>query len=254
MSAPGFIDLHVHLLPAVDDGPGSLEETVAALEIAHAGGTRRLVATPHMFSPLFDTPGAAGIRSAHARLSDELAAASERPESAFLRDLEVDLGAENHLSPEMLEAARARDVLTLNGGRYLLVELPFYTSREVARAAIQILLDSGYVPVLAHVERYPFFVETDAALDPFLAAGCLALVNAASLLPAAGRRLRRDVRRLLRSGSVQAVASDGHGAGHRSPDLGAVHRELAARFSPELAARWLYENPLAIVEDRSLSP
>lgn len=254
VSGAGFVDLHVHLLPGVDDGPDTFEETLATLKMAHTGGTRRLVATPHMFSPLFDTPGAAAIRSAHRRLLEELAAASERPEHAFLRELRLDLGAENHLSPELLESARGGDLLTLNGSRYLLIELPFYSSRDVARTATSTLLDRGFVPVLAHVERYPFLVDSPAALDPFLASGCVAQINGSSLLPGAGRGLRRDARNLLRSGSIQAVASDGHGPGRRHPDLGPVFRELTSRFSPGEAERWLHDNPLALVENRSLAP
>lgn len=244
-----FLDLHTHLLPGVDDGPGTVDEAVALLRLAHAAGTRGMVATPHMFAPSFDNFSPARIRQAFADFTGALdLLASRDPELSFLADLELSLGAENFCSPEFLAALDDGAVLSLNDGRHLLVELPPYLPFGAIEAAMRRILRAGYFPVLAHVERYPELLKDTERIRGLLAIGCRIQINASSLLGGRLSRSRRAVLRLLKAGHVDVVASDAHNTTSRHPRLDEAHRALGARFGAERAEEWTSANPRSLID------
>lgn len=247
-----FADLHVHLVPGVDDGPATLDDTLAMLHAAWEAGTRRLVATPHLYSPHFRPITAAALRRAGEAMLDALRELETAGGHDFLRELTVDLGAEHHVSTELLEALDAGEVLPLAGSRYLLVELSPYQTPEIVYAAVDRIHEGGWIPVLAHVERYQIFEKDPAGLERLAADGCLLQVNVESVLGGWRSALRKRVYRLLGSGLVHLLASDGHGVEWRRPELAAAAALLERRFPPRSVARWLWQNPLAILEDRPL--
>jgi protein-tyrosine phosphatase len=233
---PAFVDLHLHLLPGVDDGPGNLDGTVAMLRLAHDSGTRRVVTTPHMYSPHFAPLAATRIRERFAEMIDRLR-----------------LGAENYLCPEMLEAAQAKEILALNDSRYLLVERPYFLPSEATRRAMELLLAAGYLPLLAHVERYETFRQRPEELASLIELGCLAQVNAASVSGMGGREERRLALDLLDRGLVQIIASDGHDLEFRPPTLEDAAAALRSRFPEWQVTAWLCENPARISRDEPVT-
>lgn len=240
-----FVDIHSHYMPQVDDGAVSLAETVAMLRLAHDGGTRRLVATPHLFLAAFSGLRADVLRRRFAALQDDLAQMSgaDGPPPA----LQLELAAEHHLAPELLAAIETGDVLPLGRGRRLLVELPVYLPPEGVVAGLEKILQAGYQPVLAHIERYSLLLTPRRHLRRLLDMGCLLQINADSLL-SAHKPLRRTCADLLRRGWVQAVASDGHRADRRRPVLGPVADRLASRFGDQAARAWLCHGPAAVLD------
>lgn len=243
---PVFVDLHVHLLPGVDDGPATLEETVRLLAAAHAAGTRCLVATPHMFSPLFGNQDPGAIRRVFEECVEALARLARQPELEFLAELDLRLGAENALSPELLEAVEAGTALALAGSRYLLVELSPFLSVDTAVYGAERILARGLVPLIAHVERYPQL--SGPELDRLLQLGCVAQINAGSLTGEGGRRLGKACLELLRTERARVVASDGHGADFRPPDLRPARDLVAAKLGRERALDCLHDAPARLLD------
>ncbi len=227
----------------MDDGPTTVEESLDILSRAHRGGTRVVVATPHMFLPPFDQRHPEEIRRRFEAFRGELARRAAEPGGAFLAEMTLRLGAENLLSPGFLEALAAKRVVTLGEGPHLLIEFGPFHSLDMVRRAVDRVLAAGYVPVLAHVERYPFLVGDRRALADLRRLGVEAQVNAGSVTGAAGRRAARAVRTLLREGLAGLVASDAHNDASRPADLGAAFAELSRRFSEAAALEWLWENP-----------
>lgn len=246
----GHVDLHCHVLPALDDGPATLADTVELLRAAWAGGTRGVVATPHMFLQQFDLRDPERVRRSFDDCRAELDRLSENEKYAFLGELELWLGAENHLTPELLAAVEERCAITLAGSRYLLLEFPPLLPVQQMIAGAERIAAAGLVPVVAHVERYPRLVARGAA--QLAARGCVLQINAASVLGGWGSALRRGSVRLLRDGMVGVVASDGHDAAERSASLEQPARWLRKRFGAERTRAWLDDNPRRIVANRSL--
>ena len=239
----GWVDLHVHYLPGVDDGPATLAETLAMLERAHRTGSRVMVATPHLYSFVAESLRPDGVREAFAGLRDDLRRAAAEPEHAFLAEMRFHVGAENLLGPELLGDLERERAVTLDETRNVLVELPPFLPFEPVRAALERIAGWGYVPVLAHVERYPMLMEQPEHLGELLSLGCVAQINAGTITGGSGRRIARQAVRMLRDGAASIVASDGHNADQRPADLGAAAKALAAQVSPARVAEWLREAP-----------
>lgn len=242
-----FFDIHAHLLPGVDDGPSDLEETIEELRIAYLGGTRTVVATSHMFLRPLHTPLEEMREVYEETLSRFSQLARERAEWSFLGEMRFFLGAENYLSTEFILALERGEVLSLDGGRSLLVEFNPYLSFEIMKSALRKILAAGYTPVLAHVERYRIFQRDTARLEEAVALGCHAQINAESLLGSFTSPLRRRALEFLKSGVATLVASDMHNAGRRKSRLGEAAAVLERRFSAEKVSQLLVENPRALV-------
>jgi protein-tyrosine phosphatase len=235
------IDLHSHVLPGIDDGPKTIDESVALARAAAAAGTRTLVATPHVS---WRYPNDAATI---ARLVDELndrLTIEEVP-------LEVKAGAE-------LAMTRLIDILPhelprfgLGGSSWLLVEPPFAT---VASGLDRILLDlqsSGHRILLAHPERCQAFHRDPRMLESLVRSGILTSITAGSLVGSFGGEVRRFALGLVAEGMVHNVASDTHDPLRRPPGIAQELRR--AGLAP--LADWLTrEVPTAILGDREIPP
>ena len=244
----GFTDLHCHLLPGVDDGSKSLEESVSMLRIAHAGGTRRIAATPHMFLAPFNNNDPAEMRKAFDSFTNELAKLSGR--LAFLREMSITLGAENYLSPEFFAALEDRQVLTINGGNHVLIEFSGFMPFEQIDLSIRRVVELGYCPILAHVERYKVLRDRPQRLRSLAKAGCLIQINAGSLLAPRGSSLRRLCLGLLKNDLVHIIASDAHDTKTRKPNLGRAYDVLEKRFPQRQISRWFSEQLDPTLDER----
>lgn len=245
-----LFDIHAHVLPGVDDGPVDLEETIEELRVAFEGGTRSVVATSHMFlHPLHSSRER--LREVFQETVAELGRrAREREECAFLAEMRFSLGAENYLSTEFILALERDEVLSLDGGRSLLIEFNPYLSFEIMKSALRKVLEAGYTPVLAHVERYRIFQREPARLEEAVGLGCHAQINAESLLGSFTSPLRRRALDFLRSGAATVVASDMHNADRRRSRLGEAAAVLRRRFPEAKIRELLEENPRSLVRAR----
>lgn len=252
-AAPRRVDLHSHLLPAVDDGPRDLEESLAMLRRAHEDGTRRLAATPHMFSPIFPNVDRLVAKAAFAALSSRLAEERAKPEGRAFRELEIVLGAECFVGSELFEALDAGDAPSLNGSRYLLVELSPFFGSSACEAALNRVLDHGLVPLVAHVERVLGPREARSIAARWVDLGALLQVNVQSLLEGYRSSQRGTCIALLEKRLVHVIASDAHDVSRRPPLLAAGFRALERRFGAEYANLLMVENPARILDDREVS-
>lgn len=238
-----FADVHVHLLPGLDDGPATVDEAVGMLRAAHGTGTRVLVATPHMFLPTFGNFDSETVRRAFAEFIAALDGYREREEFVFLDELDLCLGAENYISTEFLRALDEGRVITLNDGCHLLIEFPLVFAFEMALSAIDRIRAAGFTPVLAHVERYAFLQRDPARLEAFRERGALAQLNAGTLVGDEEVGIVHLARDLVRLGQIDLIASDAHGVHRRRPDLSRVAERLSGSQSTDAAAL-LWKNPL----------
>jgi protein-tyrosine phosphatase len=234
-----LIDVHSHLLPNIDDGSRSVEQSVVVLEALGAGGVTDVVLTPHTsVSALID------------HLEDEIGhrdetwaiLASEAPRVPRLHvGFEVMLDREP--PPSLLGDRR----LTLAGSRYLLVEFRMTVRSERTFALLGAVSRAGVVPVVAHPERYPKCSIDD--ISRWKADGAKLQVDATTV---ARRGPRGDLTRaLVEAGLADVAAADNHGDGN---SVVAALRYLAERGHAEVGRLLVLENPRGVLEDRDLSP
>jgi protein-tyrosine phosphatase len=207
------IDIHCHILHGIDDGPADQEGSLALARAAVAGGTRAIVATPHVS---WDYPAntAAAIAEGVADLREALA--REQIPLELHTGAEIAMTRAAELSDDELVAMR----LGGPGGTHLLVECPLSSTAAGFDALLALLRSRGHEIVLAHPERCPAFQRDATTYERLIAQGMLGQVTAGSLAGKFGRAVQQFGDRLVREGLAQIIASDAHSAEQRPPSLG----------------------------------
>jgi protein-tyrosine phosphatase len=234
------IDLHSHILPGLDDGAATLEESVEIGRAAADDGIRVVAATPHVRDDFPTKPAA--MKAALKTAREALAEAGV--------ELEVIPGGE--IALDWLGRLGVRDLRRFSlggGGGYLLVETPYFGWPMGLANALFALRRRGLVPVLAHPERNPEVWGRPELLRDVVAAGALVQVTAASLDGRLGRRVADAAFALLEARLVHLLASDAHAPGLREAGLSAAR----ARVGDAALGRWLTEEvPAAILAGSEL--
>ncbi len=236
-----MIDLHCHVLPGIDDGPATIEESVALGRAALAEGTRTIVATSHVSREYRnDAPTIAALTD---RVNRRFA--EEGLQVEVCRGAEIAMTMAAGLAPENLRE------LTLGGGPWLLIECPFTPLTTGFDLLLLGLQSRGHRIVLAHPERSPMFHRDPEMLGAFVRSGMLASVTAGSLVGRFGSDVRRFALRLAQEELLHNVASDAHNLAGRPPGMRAELREAGL----DKLASWLTEAvPAAILGGEEIPP
>ena len=242
-------DLHAHILPAVDDGPSKIEDSIEIARIAAANGTRAILATPHR-KDITELSSVPHIRALTAKLQCRIHAENI--------PLTLSLGMENHIDASLPEDAAAGKALTMNGSRYILVEMPFFGSIEehdYVENALRRLQAQGLVPVFAHPERIEAFQLKPALLERYIGMGMLSQLTRGSLLGHWGDEVRRFSLELLSNGMAHILSSDTHSPNPpRTPELGEALQITSEIVGPQQATAMVNNIPRAILNDQSPYP
>lgn len=240
-----MIDIHAHILPELDDGAFDMVCSVEMAELAVESGVSAMMATPHSNQRgYFENYASPELFECFDALKSELRR-NEIP-------LELYLGMEVFGTPDTAQLYRDGKLLTLNGGRYMLVEFDFAADAYYMDSVLYDLMDAGCIPVVAHPERYDALQASGDIVAKWLGDGMGIQVNKGSLSGRFGRGAKRLAYDLLEQGLISCVASDAHGTRSRSPDMSDVREFLAVEYSEELAELLLTENPKRIVQSKPL--
>ncbi|MGA9874545.1 MAG: CpsB/CapC family capsule biosynthesis tyrosine phosphatase [Solirubrobacteraceae bacterium] len=204
-----MIDLHTHVLPGIDDGPETIEDSVALVRAAEATGTHTMVATPHVS---WHYPNDAATIT---RLTGELNRRLNQEKIA----VEIRAGAEiavtrtDEIAPDELKH------LCLGDGPWVLLEPPFTTVATGLEGVVMTLQRAGHRVVLAHPERCPALQREPQMVESLVRHGVLTSLTAGSLVGRFGNQVRRFARQLVEQGLVHNVASDTHDPTKRPPGM-----------------------------------
>jgi protein-tyrosine phosphatase len=235
------IDLHCHLLPGIDDGPGTLDEALAMARLAVAGGITEARVTPHLHVGRWDND-LARIEAAVQAYRAELGKAGIPLRLGFAAEVRLDY----EIIP-LIEAGRVPFLGELDGHKVLLLEFPHSHVPVGADKFVAWLLNRRIRPMLAHPERNKDLMRDPARLETFVDAGCLLQLTADSLTGGFGETCAARAREFLELGWVTVLASDAHDTVDRPPRL-APGRDAAAGIVGEEAARRLTQDtPLRII-------
>ena len=231
-----MIDLHCHLLPGVDDGSKTIEQSVRVLQAMKEAGVTGVCLTPH------HTVGRIprGLPPSHDQAFAALSGVVPEGISLYRG---VELMLDRPIPPDI----REHKGLTLGGTRHILVEFTSGAAIPAVANALYQIVQTGLVPVLAHPERYRAC--TPQAVSHWKAVGALMQVDATTLLSGRGRGQR--AREILAHGLADIIAADNHGDDR---SLGAGYRflcEAGGAFQADLLA---VKNPGAILADAAVEP
>lgn len=245
-----MIDLHAHILPGLDDGPPTWEESLEMARMAVDDGIRVMVATPHLFKGRVVDSRQLNHKDAILEKTDEF---RERLTAAEI-SLEILPGCDLPLSVEALKLLDDGQALTINDGkRYLLLEIPD-TSIPPAMEEICFRLQSkGITPIITHPERHLIIQEMPDKLRRLLDLGCLAQLTAGSLTGIFGRQVNKVARKLVKKGYIQLLATDAHDCRRRPPLLRQAVNELAGLVGADHARAMVTTIPEKIIRGEPLS-
>lgn len=237
----GFTDIHTHILPEMDDGAENMTQALKLLRLAWENGTRTIFLTPHYRGKYKKhTPGEL----------EEAAAWLREMAQNELPGMELYLGQEIAYEADAPEALHRGRVLTLNGSRYALLEFRTNSLRSHMVTGVSETLRCGFVPIVAHIERYDIARKNMDLVDELLNMGALLQLNADSVLGENGFGVKRFCHRLLAEGKVHFVASDAHDVTRRPPLLRRCFLEVHKKYGKEYAARLFSENAQAVIDNQ----
>lgn len=239
-----MIDIHCHILPGVDDGSRRIDESIEMAKIYIENGIEKVIATPHYIediNPATFEENKIVLENLKKALKDEGL------------ELEIYLGNEIYASPNTLEHIMEKRVATLNGTKYVLVEMPMFDVPMYMENIIYELCIKGYAPIIAHPERNSKIQEDPNILYEFLTRGALAQLNLPSIEGRYGEASKRTGELLLKHNMIHFVGTDAHSPRSRSPRVKKSLGILKDLVDDEIFKNITYVNGEALLENRAIS-
>lgn len=241
-----FIDIHTHMLPNIDDGSKSIEMTLNMLRMSSETGTKKIVFTPHYFK-----------YKKFPYTKEELQAKFNEVKELVKEnniDLEVYLGQEVNMFSSIVDKLEQKEILTINDSKYVLVEIP-YKNAEPIKLAEEVIYDlkvSGFVPIIAHPERYDDLLRNPHKLSEWVEQGCLLQVNRESIMEKKAKSVYKFVHKLLKNQMVHFVASDSHRDNTRTPVLNDVYECISSQYGKDYTDDIFYNNQLNVLNNKDI--
>lgn len=240
-----MIDLHCHILPGLDDGAQTLEDSLAMARLALKDGIDTIVATPHLFK------GGATLPE-----EDSFAGKKRELESALQGEriaVSLKMGAEVRVSHTLMsEVERNRKRLVINDSAYMFIEFPTDHVFPSVRGLVFELMSAGVLPIIAHPERNAVLARRPELLYDLVRMGALAQANRGSFLGLYGRMAADAAGLFLKYNLIHFIASDGHNTGSLAPILSDAVKRAELLVGSEGALALVDANPRAVLEDREV--
>ena len=233
-----LIDIHCHILPKVDDGPDSVEESLKILKDMRRQGIKHVIVTPHYRPEMFE-PSMKRVIYSYRHLRD----------IAYDMGVSMSLGCEYYRNEQIIDHMDNRKRPSMAGSRYVLIEFSMNDLFPTIRNYVYELITHGYQPIIAHVERY-FCCQKMEKIQELKDMGALVQVNAGSVLGEEGWKLKKFCLDLMKKDLVDFVASDTHNTSDRKLNLKKCASFVTKKMGKQYAERIFFNNPLIILKNR----
>ena len=237
-----MIDIHSHILPEVDDGAHSLDESLEMCRMSATDGVEIIVATPHAHDNVHKTHAPDFLRGKVDELNAHLQGS---PRIVLGCELRFTHDVVNHL-------CRARSAPTINGGPYALVEFPHQVVPLGSERALFELMSQQVRPIIAHPERNQLLMAEPERFYELVEMGALGQMDTGSITGQFGRKVQQAVRVMLEHGLIHFIASDCHNTRNRLPGMSEAVRATAEVVGEQYALAIAKDNPAAVVEGRAI--
>lgn len=238
-----MIDIHCHILPEVDDGSRSLNESIEMALIAREQGIKKIVNTSHYHPDFRYKKGEELLKE----LEDFNNVLKEN-----MIDIEVLIGNEIYYTKDLIKEIDDLDFYTLNNSRYILIELPPTNFPSDLCNIVYELKEKNYIPVFAHVERYREVQENPDLIYDIINAGAIIQINSHSILGKSGKELQRTCDTLISRNMVHVVGTDAHRSKRRTPIFLDAYKYVCEKYSKEIADDLFVKNNNAIINNENL--
>lgn len=231
------IDIHSHILPGVDDGAKSEEDSIAMAQAAAAQGIHTIVATPHHKNGVFENTKPSIMTSVS--ILQELLMQEDIP-------LTVLPGQEIRLNGDMVEDIENDDLLSLNHSKYIFVELPTSSVPRYTNQMMYNLQMQGYTPLIVHPERNEELLEHPSKLYDLVQKGVITQVTAGSIIGKFGKAVQKFSMQLIESNLTHFIASDAHNTSSRGFCMQEAFQAVKDQFGMDVYYVFMENSQLAI--------
>ena len=239
-----MFDLHSHILPGLDDGAKTIEESMKMLRAAAGDGIKGMAATPH--GKDVREAGALGLVAEHVETLNRLA-------DEETLDIKIYVGMENHLTQDLPELVASGAGFPINSGPYILVELPFDSLPDYTDDVLARLQDQGLTPLIAHPERQADIMRDPSIMGDLVGRGMLGQVTSTCILGRFGSEARDTAEILLKKGWVHVISTDCHRpTGPRAPMMAEAVVEAGKIIGLETARAMAVDVPRSILMGRPM--
>lgn len=240
-----MIDMHIHIVPGLDDGAQSVDEARRMLLQAWDGGTKGMIVTPHCnIEGYFDNYNGVELQKA-------LQAFQQLAEET-VPEMKIGFGQEVYSTEQAPELIRDGRLLTMNGTNYVLMEFPFESDYEYMSEILYRTKKYGFRPIIAHPERYDVIQDYPWLVEDWLDGGLFIQVNKGSILKRFGRGPYEAAMYLLTHGLVHLSASDAHRTNMRTAYLNELRETLTEEFGNQYMKLLLEDNPRRVWKGEAL--
>lgn len=234
-----MIDFHSHILPNIDDGSFSTEETIEMLEEARKVGFTKIISTSHYIEEFYEFN-----EEYRTNLINNLKI--ETP------DIELFLGSEIYITDKLIKLLEEKQASTINNSRYVLFELPMHAKSAYTKEIIYRLIEKNYIPIIAHPERYSYVQENSEYVKELHAMGALFQANYGSIIGMYGKKAEKTVKRLLKDNQIHFLGSDVHRSNQIYPKIPKIMKKLNKVISAEKIEELTTINPQKVLENAEI--
>lgn len=221
----GLIDIHTHILFGVDDGAKTIGDSMGILDEEREQGVDKVILTPH-YGPKFGHPDAAMLRERYLELSERA--------KQYYPELSLYLGSELYYQQSTVSDLDNGKALTMNDTRYVLVEFGITDSYSYIYRAIQDLSYAGYIPIIAHAERYEAVFGHVERVEELTDLGAYIQLNAESLIGGFFDKRASFCKKLIKEDLMHFLGSDCHDLRERRPDMAKAAEVLLKRKATKI--------------------
>ncbi len=239
----GYIDMHCHVIPHVDDGARTTSQAMRMIKIAYDNGIRTMIATPHYEVGKYEG-NQEKILKYYQKVKEHAA--------QKYHDFHLYLGNEVFYSFGVVDSLNEGTIFTLAGSHYVLVEFSPNDKLEHIEKSLYEIVNGGYIPILAHVERYENVMKSYHNVERFVDMGVYIQTNVSTLAGRSGHRMRRKILKLIKKDLIHFIGTDAHSDGRRSPEAAAGLEYLLKKTDEETVNTLFKDNALKVLNNEDI--
>lgn len=239
-----MIDFHSHIIPNIDDGSTSMKDTINMINEARQAGFTEIISTSHYIQKYYDLD----CFEREKILDIIKKKVSEKKEI----NIKLYLGSEIYFTPEIIELIKNKKASTINNTRYLLFELPMNTKPLFVKEMVYELMQNGYIPIIAHPERYSYVQENIRYIEELAGMGVLFQSNYGSIIGMYGNSAKKTLKKLLKNNLISFLGSDVHRTGQIYPKIPKALKKLRKILSIEEIEKLTTLNAQKVLKDEDL--
>lgn len=232
-----MIDFHSHILPQIDDGSKSYNETIEMLEEAKNAGFEKIISTSHYIEKYYEI-------NEEQRL--------QLLKNINFQDIKLYLGSEIYVTNEIVQLLKDKKASTINNSRYVLYELPMHSKNMNDKEIIYRIVENGYVPIIAHPERYSYVQESPEYVEELAEMGALFQSNYGSVIGMYGEKAKKTVKKLLKQNLIHFFGSDVHRPEQIYPKIPKILKKLNKIVSQEKLEELTTLNAQKVLNDEEI--